>query len=290
MSLAGHEEKKIKTYDPGQQKSVKNAFLSGAMSEEEAIEKLVETGEAKNQDAAYWTVRGWDGEDKYSEIKAAAFAGDSETFKAEMQQANEHGIKEKTVYSSIRTLIKKVYMGEELEEGDLKIVGDTTLTDEQARRMLRSYGGLSVDDAVKTVNGWKETRTFVQQHGGEYEQYGLTVAQAQYYYSTAKGSVRLQDYAEQVEKYGMDRVKAYYGADGWGKTGLSIAQYDTYATKAAACKGTDANGDGKTDSGSKKAQVMQVINSLPVSNAVKDALYIKNGWSERTINEAPWRH
>ena len=290
MSLAGHEEKKIKTYDPGQQKSVKNAFLSGAMSEEEAIEKLVESGEAKTQDAAYWTVRGWDGEDKYSEIKAAAFAGDSETFKAEMQQANEHGIKEKTVYSSIRTLIKKVYMGEELEEGDLKIVGDTTLTDEQARRMLRSYGGLSVDDAVKTVNGWKETRTFVQQHGGEYEQYGLTVAQAQYYYSTAKGSVRLQDYAEQVEKYGMDRVKAYYGADGWGKTGLSIAQYDTYATKAAACKGTDANGDGKTDSGSKKAQVMQVINSLPVSNAVKDALYIKNGWSERTINEAPWRH
>ena len=289
MSLAGHEEKKIKTYDPGQQKSVKNAFLSGAMSEEEAIEKLVESGEAKNQDAAYWTVRGWNGEDKYSEIKAAAFAGDSETFKAEMQQANEHGIKEKTVYSSIRTLIKKVYMGEELEEGDLKIVGDTTLTDEQARRMLRSYGGLSVDDAVKTVNGWKETRTFVQQHGGEYEQYGLTVAQAQYYYSTAKGSVRLQDYAEQVEKYGMDRVKAYYGADGWGKTGLSIAQYDTYATKAAACKGTDANGDGKTDSGSKKAQVMQVINSLPVSNAVKDALYIKNGWSERTINEAPWR-
>lgn len=289
MSLAGHEEKKIKTYDPGQQKSVKNAFLSGAMSEEEAIEKLVESGEAKNQDAAYWTVRGWNGEDKYSEIKAAAFTGDSETFKAEMQQANEHGIKEKTVYSSIRTLIKKVYMGEELEEGDLKIVGDTTLTDEQARRMLRSYGGLSVDDAVKTVNSWKETRTFVQQHGGEYEQYGLTVAQAQYYYSTAKGSARLQDYAEQVEKYGMDRVKAYYGADGWGKTGLSIVQYDTYATKAAACKGTDANGDGKTDSGSKKAQVMQVINSLPVSNAVKDALYIKNGWSERTINEAPWR-
>ena len=36
--------------------------------------------------------------------------------------------------------------------------------------------------------------------------------------------------------------------------------------------------------------MLQVIDSLPVSDTVKDALYEKNGWSMRTINEAPWHN
>ena len=91
-----------------------------------------------------------------------------------------------------------------------------------------------------------------------------------------------------MEKYGYDRIKAYYGADGWGSTGLSIEQYDTYATKAAECKGTDNDGDGETDANSVKNQVLLVINALPVSSAVKDAIYRKRGWSERNLTKAPW--
>ncbi len=281
--------RKIKTYDPGQQKSIKDAFGSGAFSEEEAISKLVETGEAKNADAAYWIVRGWAGEDKYTEIKTAAFAGDGTAFKSEMQQLTAHGVKEKDVYSAIKSTIKKAYLGEDLDESEARIVGDTQLTDEQARRMLKAYAGMSVDDSVKLVADWRSAKTFVQKHGDEYEKYGLSMAQAQFYYSDAKsGSLSIERYAEQVEKYGYDRIKAYYGADGWGSTGLSIEQYDTYATKAAECKGTDNDGDGETDANSVKNQVLLVINALPVSSAVKDAIYRKRGWSERNLTKAPW--
>ncbi|MBR2777127.1 MAG: hypothetical protein IKD75_08530, partial [Prevotella sp.] len=72
-------------------------------------------------------------------------------------------------------------------------------------------------------------------------------------------------------------------------TGISIPVWTTYCQQSAKCKGADANGDGKTDPGSKKVQVMKVIDSLPISNAQKDELYRLNGWSEKTINEAPWR-
>ncbi|MBO6270163.1 MAG: hypothetical protein J6N19_13625 [Clostridium sp.] len=100
--------------------------------------------------------------------------------------------------------------------------------------------------------------------------------------------VTREQYEEQLQKYGSEFVNDYYAA--YRSTGLTIEQYETYKTGYAKCKGTDLDGDGKTDSGSKKAQVLQVIDSLPVSDTVKDALYEKNGWSMRTINEAPWHN
>ena len=33
---------------------------------------------------------------------------------------------------------------------------------------------------------------------------------------------------------------------------------------------------------------MAVIDSLPITNAQKDALYYGEGWAEGTIDEAPW--
>ena len=60
-------------------------------------------------------------------------------------------------------------------------------------------------------------------------------------------------------------------------------------TKGFSVEAADLDGDGKTDSGSVKSEVLLIIDSLPISNEQKDALYRMNGWSERTINEAPWR-
>lgn len=71
-------------------------------------------------------------------------------------------------------------------------------------------------------------------------------------------------------------------------TGISVGVYAEYCEKSASCKGVDANGDGKADSGTKKAAVMQVINSLPLTSYQKDALYYLNGWAAGTIYEAPW--
>jgi hypothetical protein len=64
--------------------------------------------------------------------------------------------------------------------------------------------------------------------------------------------------------------------------------YYNYSKKRSKCKGVDLNGDGKTDSGSVKREVLEVINSLPISYQQKDVLYYLNGWSASTIYEAPW--
>ena len=44
----------------------------------------------------------------------------------------------------------------------------------------------------------------------------------------------------------------------------------------------DIKGEGK------KENRMAVIDSLPISNAQKDALYYAEGWAASTIHEAPW--
>jgi hypothetical protein len=67
-----------------------------------------------------------------------------------------------------------------------------------------------------------------------------------------------------------------------------MAEYADYAEKAAKCKGTDKNGDGKVDRYSKKNQMVELITSLPVSIEVKDAIYLKNGWSASQVRSMPW--
>ena len=60
-----------------------------------------------------------------------------------------------------------------------------------------------------------------------------------------------------------------------------------YKSRAAQCKGEkDKNGD--TISGSVKEEIMDLIDSLPLSKAQKDALYLANGWAESKIKSAPW--
>lgn len=53
-------------------------------------------------------------------------------------------------------------------------------------------------------------------------------------------------------------------------------------------KGEDKDGDGKTDSGSKKAKVLAYIDSLSLTPAQKDALYYQQGYAESKIGDAPW--
>ena len=81
------------------------------------------------------------------------------------------------------------------------------------------------------------------------------------------------------------QINKYYSSI--EKSGITIPVWTTYYLEAAKCRGTDKNGDGKTDNGSVKAQKMQVINSLPISDAQKDVLYLID-YKESTISDAPW--
>ena len=124
------------------------------------------------------------------------------------------------------------------------------LSDREAKSQLAKYADMSVDEAASRVQYWAFTQ--------DYPDYDLTEAAVAKYYSDVKPS------------------------------GISIDVYYDYTKRRAKCEGTDSDGDGKTDSGSKKREVLKVINSLPISASQKDALYFAEGWAESTLNEAPW--
>jgi hypothetical protein len=127
---------------------------------------------------------------------------------------------------------------------------DGDLTTHEAERILVSHGGKTEEEASSKVQYWE----FKQ----DYPDYDLS--------------------EEAVAKY-------YTDVGPWG---INMDVYYDYYQQKAECKGTDEDGDGRADSGTKKAEVMAVIDSLPISNEQKDALYYLNGWSESTLGQAPW--
>ena len=124
------------------------------------------------------------------------------------------------------------------------------LSSTEAKNMLVNYGERSESEANSKVRYWEFQKN--------YPQYDLTESAVTTYYEELKSS------------------------------GISISAYYDYTKRKAKCEGTDSNNDGKADSGTKKAEIMAVINSLPITSAQKDALYFANGWSKSTLYEAPW--
>ena len=119
---------------------------------------------------------------------------------------------------------------------------------EQAKYFLINYGGLSREEAEDRISYLDFKKKY---------KYDLSQSQVTNYY----------DVCETV--------------------GISLDVYADYIDKVRKCEGEDKDGDGKTDSGSKKAAVLNVINSLPLNSAQKDALYLLN-YSKNELSKAPW--
>lgn len=127
---------------------------------------------------------------------------------------------------------------------------DGMVTDYEAVNMLVNYGGRTQEGAEAKVQYWAFKK--------KYPDYDLSEDAVTKYYSDVEPS------------------------------GIGIDVYYDYYKQRGKCKGVDLDGDGKTDSGSVKREVLEVINSLPITYQQKDALYYLNGWSASTIWEAPW--
>lgn len=82
------------------------------------------------------------------------------------------------------------------------------------------------------------------------------------------------------------RYPDVYADDSWFDAyNKNIADYgipiDTYMEYRDIVR--DITGEGK------KERRMAIIDSLPISDYQKDAMYYAEGWAESTIDEAPWR-
>ena len=78
-----------------------------------------------------------------------------------------------------------------------------------------------------------------------------------------------------------ENIAAAYSAD------ISPAVYIGLKTKAGAME-ADCDADGEVINGSKREKVLKLIDSMELSDYQKDVLYLTEGYSEKTIDDAPW--
>lgn len=78
-----------------------------------------------------------------------------------------------------------------------------------------------------------------------------------------------------------ENIAAAYSAD------ISPAVYIGLKTKAGAME-ADRDADGEVINGSKREKVLKLIDRMELSDYQKDVLYLTEGYSEKTIDDAPW--
>lgn len=147
---------------------------------------------------------------------------------------------------------KRGYSDKQLQDGIKKSIKDSDVSDTDMREQLEEIG-YSGEEAQEVMDKWEATSNAKEWFGSGTEWY---VARA---------------YTDYAEPAGIDR--------------------DTFLDfyrEASRTSGEDLDGDGKTDSGSKKKKVLALIDGMALSATQKDALYYQQGYAESTIGDAPW--
>lgn len=147
---------------------------------------------------------------------------------------------------------KRGYTDSQLQTGIKNIIKDSGADEDETSELLKK-AGFSADESQEIMDKWEASDNAKEWFGSGTEWY---VARA---------------YTDYAEPAGIDR--------------------DTFLDfyrEASRTSGEDLDGDGKTDSGSKKKNVLRLIDSMPLSASQKDALYYQQGYAESTIGDAPW--
>ena len=176
----------------------------------------------------------------------------------------------------------------------------------RAIEMRVRYGGKSTEDARKEVEAWDFEKKYGFSYSnrvdaflnGDISSSEMRTALMEYggmSGTEADDTIKAYEWMKRNPRYNLSvsDVKVYIKPiEGLGYSlehaGVSPDTYVQYKDLRSNCKGVDANGDGKADSGSVKAEILEAIDSLPISDSQKDALYYLNGWAASKIWQAPW--
>lgn len=141
---------KLTVYKPNSKREIKNAYINGLMTDEQAMDELVKQGAADDADQAFWIINDWNGDgsssDKMSEIYDAVRAGDTGTYEALVKELTDHGVFETKIHNDVKNQIRDWYQG-----------GDTTqatISKQDALDMLQKYGGKAEKAADILVEQW----------------------------------------------------------------------------------------------------------------------------------------
>ena len=174
------------------------------------------------------------------------------------------------------------------------------ITAEEAANLKVKYGGYKDDDARDAVAMWKcekETgiayddikRSYLDGEITAGKAVSLKVKYGGLDENEAAETIAYWDFQDDYPQYADLSQAAVTGYYEYAKpNNISAKVYYDYYNRASQCDGEKDPKTGKTISGSKKSEILEVIDSLSISKAQKNALYLANGWSEKNLKNAPW--
>ena len=142
--------KTVKTSEVKPAAGVKQAYLAGALSEEDAVRYLLRDAEVESEDRARQLLYEWGlekGEKKYDALLAAVKAGDADAFQSQWDEMTDYGYSEKSLHSAVKSAVKEWYQGTG-EDGGLR------MGKQKAIDALVQYGGMRRREAEQTVQEW----------------------------------------------------------------------------------------------------------------------------------------
>ena len=160
---------KVKTYDPGEKNEIKYAYQDGYLTDQEAMDQLVQQGLVDNEDEAYWIVQGWEAGDGYSRYDAILdVVRNGGNFTEAMAELTNHGYEKDDVIDKVKSEIGQWYR-------------DGEITKAQVQNMLIMYTDMDSEDITATVNKWSSkvvTGIAFEDIKDEYLEGNLTAARA----------------------------------------------------------------------------------------------------------------
>ena len=204
-----------------------------------------------------------------------------------------------TVYEALRQMQKYGNASEQVMANYIKeLYADGKLQKGDMEKYLVQYGGKTQESAAKiatNASAKQETGVNYNDIDDLYKTGNLSADDARkalveygIEQDTAEMKVAYWDYQMQNPGTSMtteDRFETYWKR--YKPIGMTPEVYDDYYVRWNAVQGTDNNGDGKADSGSKKAERLLIIDSLPLSDDQKDELFLMN-WAAGGLKDAPW--
>ncbi len=291
-------------------KHAKKRYQAGDLTEDEAIDLLLDYawkkdgGKYRNltEDEAWLTIQKWDAlaeheEDPeynysmYDELHQAISANQDAS--KIIKGLTDHGVKEENVVKDVKAYLQELYVEGNLTETAYKnylsryakIVKTDEVTGILNNAKCKKETGYTMDGLKEGYQEGGVSTEKVTQMLTKYK--GMTA-------SEAKARVRYWDYIGKNPDGALSEanLNTWYDTKVNGKTlqewKVPLETWESYKDQGRSVTGTDANGDGKTDPGSKKKEMLKLIDRLSLSNEQKDALYYYEGWAASTIWEAPW--
>lgn len=173
-----------------------------------------------------------------------------------------------------------------------------TLDARQATELLKGYGGKTTEESKSEIEKWDFELAQGYSWGSRVRGYRLGHISKNDLISAVmavEGASRdeAMDYIRFLDLEKANGNISITASDAAGyfehaePAGIKISVYLDYKKLASECTG-QKDENGKTISGSKKAEVLAVIDSMPLTVEQKDALYFENGYASSTLREAPW--